>query len=205
LSLLAVFSAGFGCLTAGAQTASSSNGEPVPGLRMTAGTVRSGNPAAPVKIEIFYDLTCPACARFHKIVRETEEAYKGKIYVIFRQWPLFIQGHEKSIKAARVVEAANLQGKGREMLDLVLEKQKTWSTTPGEKAIFFEYARKLGLDMKKFGDDYDDDLVIRPIIEDSVRASSLKLSYTPTIYVNGIEWSFADALDLKNKVKQFIQ
>ena len=177
--------------------------EPAPGPRTLS--LHSGDPNAPVKIEVYYDLQCPACTRFHKILKETEEAYPGKIFVTFRQWPLNLPAHDKAIRAARVVEAANMQGRGREMLDLVMDGQKTWSVSANAKTILFGYARKLGLDMEKFDIDYDDDEAVRPVIEDSIRANRLKLTYTPTVLVNGQEWSFIDALDLKSKVKQLVQ
>ncbi len=168
------------------------------------GGLQSGDPKAPVKIEVYFDLQGPSCANFQSILIKAERKFKGKLFIVFRYFPLNIPAHDKSIMAARVVEAARSQGKGRTMLDMIFARQKLWSYDAKAKAILFGYAKELGLKMPQFRFDYDDDTTIRAIMNDATRASKLNLNSTPTVFLNDKELSFADALELESTIAKII-
>ena len=169
------------CLAAFCAVAAAQNGSF--GEETTPMSVGRAN--APVKIEVFYDLQCPSCSTFHSSLREIEKKYGDGLLITFWQFPLNIPAHDKSFMAARAVEAARLQGKGIEMLDLILLNQRKWTATRRAQEIFFGYASTLKLKSREFRDDFESDLVIRRIMSDSEHAKSLKLTSVPNIFVNG--------------------
>ena len=147
--------------------------------------IRVGRANAPVKIEVFYDLQCPSCSTFHSSLRAIEKKYGDGLLITFWQFPLNIPAHDKSFMAARAVEAARLQGKGKEMLDLILLNQRKWTATRRAQEIFFGYASTLKLKPREFRDDFESDFVIRRIMSDSDHAKSLELTSVPNIFING--------------------
>ena len=167
--------------------------------------LRSGPSDAKVKLEVFFDLQCPACARFNLILKSTEAKYGNRMETTFRQFPLRIPAHDKAIMAARMVEAARLQGKGREMLDVIFLNQSKWSANSVAKTRLLGYARRLGLDMRQFISDYEDDETMRPIIDDIVRGEKLRVNSTPTVFLNGRELEYARALELESVISELLK
>jgi protein-disulfide isomerase len=171
----------------------------------TVGGIQSGNPEAAVKIEIYYDLQCPACSVLQPMVKEVEQKFAGKIFVVFRHFPLDIPAHDKAMMAAKMVEAAKQQGKGRLMLDMVLENQKKWMNDPRAETILFGYAARLGLKMKQFRADYASDKILDSIANDVAKGKSLNVRATPTVFLNDRELTFAEAHDLENQISNALK
>ena len=80
--------------------------------------IRLGPDNAPIKLEVFYDMQCPSCASFHPNLKAVLVKYQGKLQVTFRHFPIWL--HDKAFLAGIAVEAANQQGKGFEMIDILL-------------------------------------------------------------------------------------
>lgn len=171
----------------------------------TAGLEIGDKHTAKAKIEIFYDLQCGSCTFYHETIKEIEKKYKGMISVTFRHFPLSIPAHDKAIMAARMVEAAKVQNRGLQMLDMVLADQRNWSTSKVAKSIFFGYAKKLKLNQRKFRRDFEDEGIIHRIVADIVRARELKLNSTPTVFLNGEQLSFADAGEIERKIQELVK
>lgn len=145
----------------------------------------SGPEGAPVTVEIFNDYECPACAPMNEEVKEFEQAYRGGVRVVFRNFP--IPMHKYSLVAAKAVEAAGAQGKFRQMLDLLYARQKEWSSSTKPERHFASYARRLGLDARRFKSDSESERVAERIRLDEERGKALGVRGTPTLYVNGVE------------------
>lgn len=174
-------------------------------VKPTEPPTQNAKSEAGVRIEVYYDLQCPACRKYQSVLKNAEAKFGNQILVTFRHFPLRIPAHDKAIMAARMVEAAKLQGKGRLMLDTILANQENWTTSVKARTVLFGYAAKLNLDMRRFRDDYEDDKTMRPIIEDILRANKLKLTSTPTVFLNEKELSYQDALDLEARIKELIK
>jgi len=179
-------------------------GKTTDGQWLLDGGLTSGDPKAPIKIEVYNDLQCPQCANFNGILGRAERRFKGKLFIVFRHFPLDLPAHDKSIMAARVVEAAKRQGQGRAMLDRILARQKLWTSEPTAKILLFGYAKELGLKMPQFRSDYDDDTTIRSIMNDATRARLLNLNSTPTVFLNDKELDFRDVLELESKLAEIL-
>ncbi len=171
----------------------------------TMGGIQSGNPKAAVNIEIYYDLQCPACATLQPIVKEVEQEFAGKIFVVFRHFPLPLPAHDKAMMAARMVEAAKQQGKGRQMLDMVFENQKRWMNDARAETMLFGYAAKLGVKMRQFRKDYAGDEISVPIAGDIAKGTALHVRATPTVFLNERELTFAEAHDLETQVSNALK
>ena len=158
-----------------------------------------GNPDAQMKIEVFIDLQCPACADYNERLRAVEEKYPKKVQIIFRHFPLTM--HDKAMIAARAVEAANEQGKGLQMTDLMFANQKLWSDDPKVK-MFAGYARRLGLDLDRFSRNFDSEAILNRVQQDIARARSLKLNSTPTVFIDGKELTYPEAIEIEKIVSE---
>ena len=166
----------------------------------------NGNPNAAVKIEVYYDLQCPTCATYHVKLAQLKQKYGDDILITVRHNPLRIPAHDKALMAARVVEAANNQRKGWQMLNMVLANQNKWSANKRAKTLLFAYATRLRLNMSKFREDFDnDEKIIHRIADDLCRAKQLNITATPTVFLNGKQLEFVDALNIEEKIKEIIK
>jgi protein-disulfide isomerase len=71
------------------------------------------------------------------------------------------------------------------MHDLVYTHQKEWSVMPDPESEFLAFAAQLGLDANKFMRSVKSTDVDRRILEDIQRGSNLKVSGTPSFFING--------------------
>ena len=140
-----------------------------------------GDPNAPVKIVEFADMQCPACRSAQPILKSVLEKHKDQIYFVFRHYPL--STHKNARPAAKAVEAAALQGKIWEMVDLIYTKQPEWSEKSDAKDLFTGYAQELGLDVEKFKADLDASYDM--IDSDFADGNKVGVSSTPTFFING--------------------
>ncbi len=104
--------------------------------------------------------------------------YKGKIRLIIKNYPYKYRDY--SHIAAEASLAARDQGKFWEMHDLLLKKSPQL-----DRASLLQYARELGLDMKKFTDSLDKMKHAALIEKDKKLAVDLDLYNTPTFFING--------------------
>ncbi|HEX3253223.1 MAG TPA: thioredoxin domain-containing protein [Pyrinomonadaceae bacterium] len=163
------------------ETSSSSEQNPEP-AGATAWSV--GDPGAPVSVEIFNDYQCPPCATLNQELKRIEAKYEGRVRIIFRNYPL-TRTHQNALTAAQAAEAAGLQGKFIEMIELLYAGQQEWAESTNSRQIFKTYARKLKLDGRKFDADVKGQRVSERIGFDVARAKSLNVPGTPTVLLNG--------------------
>lgn len=141
-----------------------------------------------VTVVNFSDLECPACKRAQELMASLSNTPGVKL--VFRHFPLGI--HKYGPVVAKAVEAAREMGKsadsadkGWEMIDLLFSKQEEWSAESKIEDKLVEYARDMGLDDKVFIEKLNSFEVAAAVQEDINLGDSLKLSGTPTIYING--------------------
>lgn len=142
---------------------------------------------ARITLVVYDDLQCPACARYHVILKQLRERLPGNVRLNFRHFPL--KRHANAFFAALCTEAAGRQGKFWEMQDLLYEKQREWATKGrGElEKVFRRYAESLGLDVGQFTRDlYAPELIAR-VQRDKKSGEVAGVKATPTIFLNNIE------------------
>lgn len=156
-----------------------------------------GDANAPVTIVEFSDFQCPYCSRFvTNTLSLIEENYikTGKVRLVYRDFPLDI--HPQSTLAAESAECANEQGKFREMHDMLFSEQSQWSGNPDAEKLMKDYAKKIGLDTKKFNTCVSNQTYASEIRKDLVDGATVGVNGTPGFFINGKELSGAMPYEL---------
>jgi protein-disulfide isomerase len=130
------------------------------------------------------DYQCPYCGAYHPILKQVQAEFNDQIKFQFRNFPL-VSLHPNAFAAARAAEAAALQNKFWEMHDQLYENQDQWKSSKSPSGIFEQYAKLLGLNVNQFRQDYTSDKVNAAINADSAEANKLKVTGTPTFFING--------------------
>jgi protein-disulfide isomerase len=143
---------------------------------------RYGNEDAKVFLIEFLDPECESCRAFYPQVKTLLEEFKGKVQLVVRYAPF----HNNSKIAIRALEAARLQGKYWEALELLFEKQPNWGDHHNPKPeLIFSYLEELGLDMERIRTDMKSDKIEQMIVQDMTDLRTLDVRGTPTFFVNG--------------------
>ena len=141
-----------------------------------------GNPDAPVTLEEFGDFQCPPCGMLSGSINQLEQDYRPRLRVIFRQFPL--PGHQHAREAALASEAAGWQGRFWQMHDVLYREQAVWSKAADAQPLFDAYAGMLGLKIDRFKKDMESEEVNRRVTADQLRGTALRVTITPTLFVN---------------------
>jgi protein-disulfide isomerase len=142
-----------------------------------------GSPMAPVTIYEFSDFQCPHCKMAAPMLKKIVEESDGKVKLIFKQYPLPM--HPKAREASKATIAADKQGKFWEMHDLLFEKQEELQT-----ANLDDYAKKIGLDMKRFKADMQSKDADQKIAADRAEGEAAGVDSTPSVFVNDRRFVF---------------
>ena len=111
-------------------------------------------------------------------VKKIMDVYKGKIRLIVKNYPYIYRDY--SHLAAEASLAAWEQGKYWEMHDLLFKRSPKL-----DRASLINYAREIGLDVKKFTESLDARKHAQEIERDKKLAVDLDLYNTPTFFING--------------------
>ena len=156
-------------------------------LGATEDNIRPSNalgPAnAPVTIEFFSDLQCPACARYEPMVKTVRNEFGNKVRLVLRHFPL--SAHEHALPAALAAEAAANQGKFWEMAEALYKTQWMWANAPAPRVIFMDRAKEIGLDLDKFQKDMDSSEVRDRVAADQAHAQNVGVKSPPSVVING--------------------
>ncbi|HEY2788667.1 MAG TPA: Na+/H+ antiporter NhaA [Gaiellales bacterium] len=137
-----------------------------------------GPPDAPITLVEYGDLECPYCGQAEPVIRELL-AETGDLRYVWRHLPLN-DVHPMAQQAAEATEAAAEQGAFWELHDLLLGRQDALRLPD-----LIRYARELGLDTERFGEDMRKQTGRARIAEDVDGADLSGVSGTPTFFVNG--------------------
>jgi protein-disulfide isomerase len=144
----------------------------------TSGSPSQGPADAPVTIVIFSDFECGFCSRMAEMLQEVRVAYPEEVRVVFKNYPL--RGHRHSAKAAQAALAAGTMGKFWEFHDALFQNFDQLN----EKKIE-EIRDSLGLDKESFKAQMQAPQVIDSIRNDVRLGREVKVTGTPTVFVNG--------------------
>jgi protein-disulfide isomerase len=153
-----------------------------------------GEGAKGVTLVEYGDFQCPVCGLYEPTVKQVREKYKADIKFQFRNFPLQ-QVHQNAFAAARAAEAASLQGKFWEMHDQLFDGQQAWSASSNPLSTFKGYAQTIGIDANKFQTDFSSKQVNDTINADIHEGDKLKITGTPTFYLDGKQIQLSDLID----------
>ncbi len=105
------------------------------------------------------------------------DTYKGKVQLVIKNYPYIYRDY--SHLAAEASLAARDQGKYWEMHDLLLKRSPKL-----DRDSLINYAKELGLDVKKFTESLDGKKHAAEIERDKKLAVDMDLYNTPTFFIN---------------------
>lgn len=141
-----------------------------------------GSPDAKVAIVEFLDPGCETCRVFDPLVKQLIAAHPGKIKLVIRYAPL----HHGADQMVAVLEAARLQGKYWETLQLMYDAQPLWADHHDPRPeVMWRFLPNVGLDMERLKRDVADPGIARLIAQDVADARALGVTKTPGFFVNG--------------------
>jgi protein-disulfide isomerase len=89
-----------------------------------------GSPTAPITLEVFASFDCPHCRALHEqtiplLVRDY--VVPGKVFLVYREFPLSGQYHPYALLAAQYAVAAGRIGKYQQVSQALFANQGTWA------------------------------------------------------------------------------
>lgn len=137
--------------------------------------------SASIVIVEYADFECPYSAEAVTVVNQIMKS-NDDICIIFRHFPLTSHHHNAGL-AAMAAEAAGKQNKFWDMHHALFENQSELGSE-----MIFRLARELGLDLRKFTNDLEDDHLLKRVQEDFDSGIKSGVDETPTFFVNGIKY-----------------
>jgi len=135
-----------------------------------------------VIITEFLDPECEACSAFHPIIKEVFNDYKLETKLVIR----YLANHQNSKFAVRLLEAARVQNKYNEALEIMFKYQEKWAKHHNTKPeLLWEFLPEAGLDMAKLKADFENNDIDEMLSLDRKDASTLGVRGTPSFFVNG--------------------
>jgi protein-disulfide isomerase len=159
-------------------------GQPIP-----ADTNKSfGNPAAPVRLDIFSDFECPACRAFHlELLPQIERDYgpTGKIFIVSHEYPLNIPAHKYSREVAAYATAAARIGKYDAVADALFQNQPTWYAEGKSPGSFWNFIAAVltPAEQKKVQAQAKDPSVLNEVQNDVNLGTRLGVNSTPSLFL----------------------
>ncbi len=144
----------------------------------TTGDPVKGPANARVTIVEFSDFQCPFCSKAVAESKALMRQFPNDVKLIFKQFPL--DDHAQAEFGAEAALAAQAQGKFWEMHDLMYAGYPNLS-----RATVLGYAKKLGLDMKRFASEVDTHKYKARVLAEEQEGEDAGVGGTPTFFIDG--------------------
>lgn len=150
-----------------------------------------GDPNAPVKVDVWEDLQCPACLRYSENVEPllVENYIKtGKIFFTFHHFP-FLDDYadtKESDRAANASMCAAEQGQFWQYKDIVFANWNGENQGAYSDPNLASFAKTLGLNMEQFNSCVQSNKYKIQVDQSYNEGVALGISSTPTTFVNGV-------------------
>lgn len=141
-----------------------------------------GSDDAKVFLVEFMDPACETCAAFAPFIKKIMNANPGKIKLVLRYAPF----HDGADNFVKILEAARMQGKYWETLDVMFKTQGTWANHGHwQPERLWEFLPQVGLDIERLKKDMHDPAIAKIIEQDMADVKALNVQKTPGYFVNG--------------------
>ncbi len=160
----------------------------------TAGAFSKGPSDAPITFVEYGDFHCPFCKRVQPTITQVLAKYKGKIRMVYKDFPLD-QLHPQARAAAEAARCAGEQGKFWEFHDRVYAGDPD-ATAP----TLLLYAQQVGLDVPKFDACRSARKYQSEVQADVAEGTRLGVNGTPGFFINGRFLSGAQPLEAFTKI-----
>lgn len=141
-----------------------------------------GSDDARVYLVEFMDPACETCAAFAPFIKQIMDANPGKIKLVLRYAPF----HEGADDFVKILEAAAMQGKYWETLDLMFATQNIWANHHNyQPEKLWDILPRAGVDIEQIKKDMHDPAIAKIIAQDMADVRALNVQKTPGYFVNG--------------------
>lgn len=141
-----------------------------------------GSDEAKVYLVEFMDPACETCAAFAPFVKQIMAANPGKIKLVLRYAPF----HDGADNFVKILEAARMQGKYWETLDVMFKSQNVWASHGNwQPEKLWEVLPRAGVDVEQIKKDMHDPAIAKIIEQDMADVKALNVQKTPGYFVNG--------------------
>jgi protein-disulfide isomerase len=150
-----------------------------------------GDPNAPVKVDVWEDLQCPACLRFSENIEPLLiENYiqTGKVYYTFHHFP-FLDNYastNESDRAANASMCAGEQGQFWQYKEVVFANWNGENQGAYSDPNLASFAEALGLDMEQFNVCHQSNKYKAQIDQSYNEGVAQGIASTPSTFVNGV-------------------
>lgn len=130
----------------------------------------------------FFDPECESCKEFYPLVKMIMQDYEGKIRLVLRYAPF----HQNSLTVVKVLEAARLQGRYWEALEVLYQSQSEWGSHHNpQPELIWKYLPNAGVNLEKIRLDMNDPAIQEIIEKDLAAVQEFGVTKTPTFFING--------------------
>lgn len=141
-----------------------------------------GSDDAKVYLVEFMDPACETCAAFSPFIKQIMDANPGKIKLVLRYAPF----HEGADDFVKILEAAGMQGRYWETLNVMFTTQNIWANHHNyQPERLWEILPRAGVDIEQIKKDMHDPAIAKIIARDMADVKALDVQKTPGYFVNG--------------------
>jgi protein-disulfide isomerase len=141
-----------------------------------------GSASAKVTIVEFFDPACEACRAFYPLVKGMVNSSFGQVNLVLR----YAAFHKGSDEAIKILEAARRQNQFQPVLEVMLKNQDTWAAHGNPNTgLLWDLIKETGIDVAKARTDARDPAAAEVLRLDAEDIGRLKVTRTPTFFVNG--------------------
>ena len=182
---------------AASATQTAANATPLPVVTITPRVFNTtvngnhlGNPNAPVKVDVYEDFRCSACLFYTQNIEPLvlqNYVETGKVYYTYHFFIVIDgnDGSDASYRSANAALCASEQGHFWDYHDTLYANQITEDASLFTDARLVTMAQNLKLDMTAFNQCYQAKKYASVVQADITQGEGLKITGTPTIFVNG--------------------
>ena len=141
-----------------------------------------GSDDAKVYLVEFMDPACETCAAFAPFIKQIMAANPGKIRLVIRYAPF----HDGADNFVKILEAARMQGKYWDTLDVMFKSQNVWASHHNyQPEKLWGFLPRAGVDVEQIRKDMHDPAIAKIIAQDMADVKALNVQKTPGYFVNG--------------------
>lgn len=141
-----------------------------------------GSDDAKVYIVEFMDPACETCAAFAPFIKQIMAANPGKIKLVLRYAPF----HDGADNFVKILEAARMQGKYWETLEVMFKSQHIWASHGNwQPQKLWEVLPRAGVNVEQIRKDMHSPAIAKIIEQDMADVKTLNVQKTPGYFVNG--------------------
>ena len=142
-----------------------------------------GDKNAKVTLIEYSDLECPYCKTFHPTITQVLNDYKGKVNMVYRQFPLsFHQNASKEAEAALCIGDLGGASKYFDFIDKVFQRTTSNGTGFALTALG-PLAKEVGVNQAKFQDCLDSGKMAARVTAEENDGSQAGATGTPTTFI----------------------